>query len=279
MQRNAEVGLFTKPSSMNRLSVLSLNLRFGLADDGPNAWDYRKESVVKLFEKQDPDFIATQEANHFQIDFLAENLLEYAYIGRRRPAPEFWQDNILFYRKTITCKDDVHFFLSQTPYIPSRSFGSRYPRQGTLGVFHFNGQPLICIDTHFDFETRAQIGAARVIKEQLALFDDEIPTILMGDFNAVPESPCYQWLTGIDVDGELGLNFSETFEKPYPSTLHRFTGEPVGGYIDWILYRGPLRLGACEVLQGPVDGTYPSDHFPVTASFDLTSRRCNFSKS
>ena len=254
---------------MKRLSVLSLNLRFGLADDGPNAWDYRKENVVKLFRRQGPDFIATQEANHFQIDFLAENLPEYGYIGKRHPAPKFWQDNILFYRKTIVCKDDVHFFLSQTPDIPSRSFGSRYPRQGTLGLFYLKGQSLICIDTHFDFETPAQVGAARVIKEQLASYSDEIPTILMGDFNATPESLCYRWLTGKEVDGGNGLDFNETFTTPYPSTFHRFTGEPTGGYIDWILYRGPVRLIACEALQGPVDGTYPSDHFPVKAVFDL----------
>jgi len=254
---------------MKRVSVLSLNLRFGLADDGPNAWDYRKASVVKVLKRQSPDFIATQEANPFQIDFLAENLSEYSYIGRRRPAPKFWQDNILFYRKTIVCKDNLHFFLSQTPHIPSRSFGSRYPRQATLGLFHLNNQPLICIDTHFDFETPAHMGAAGVIKEQLAAYDNEIPTILTGDFNATPVSICYQWLTGKEVDGKNGLDFNETFKMPYPGTLHRFTGKPAGGYIDWILYRGNLRLRGCEVLQGQVDGIYPSDHFPVTAVFEL----------
>ena len=216
---------------MSSVSVLSLNLRFGLADDGSNAWDHRKESVVKLFRKHSPDLIGTQEANDFQIDFLAQNLSEYSYIGRREPAPKFWQDNILFYRKSIVCKDDVHFFLSETPNIPSRSFGSRFPRQATLGLFQVNSQPLICIDTHFDFKNPAQMGAARVIQEQLASYDDDLPIILMGDFNATPESPCYQWLTGQEVDGETGLNFNETFETPYPSTLHRFTGKPAGGTL------------------------------------------------
>jgi endonuclease/exonuclease/phosphatase family metal-dependent hydrolase len=253
---------------MNTLSVLSLNLRFGLADDGLNAWEHRKASVVKLFREHSPDLIATQEANDFQIDFLAQNLSEYLYIGRRHPSPKFWQDNILFYRKTIVCKDELHLFLSETPHVPSRSFGSRFPRQATLGLFHVNDQPLICINTHFDFENPAQMGAARLIKEQLASYDNDIPTILMGDFNATPESLCYRWLTGDDVDEESGLNFSETFKMPYPSTLHRFTGKPAGGYIDWILYRGPIRLRGCDTVQEPVDGVYPSDHFPVTAVFE-----------
>lgn len=254
---------------MKELSVMSLNLRFGLADDGPNGWGRRKESVLKLFQEQHPDFIATQEANDFQIDFLADNLPDYAYIGRRMPAPKFWQHNILFYRKGIVCAEQVHFFLSETPSIPSRSFGSRFPRQGTLGLFHMNNQGLVCIDTHFDFETPAQMGAARVIKQQLASFPKEIPAIVMGDFNATPESPCYQWFTGKEVDDENGLNLKETYTAPYPSTFHHFTGEPTGGYIDWILYRGPLELRACEVLQEPVDGIYPSDHYPVRAVFEL----------
>jgi endonuclease/exonuclease/phosphatase family metal-dependent hydrolase len=254
---------------MKEVSVLSLNLRFGLADDGPNSWKFRKESVVKLFKGQHPDFIATQEANHFQVDFLAQNLPDYKYIGRRIPAPEFWQDNILFYRKPIVCKKQVHFFLSATPYVPSRSFGSRFPRQGTLGLFHVNGLPLICVNTHFDFDTPAQMGAARVIKEQLGSYGNDTAAILMGDFNATPESPCYRWLTGKEVDGERGLDFRETFTMPYPSTFHRFTGEPIAGYIDWILFRGPLQLKACNALLEAVDDIHPSDHYAVKAVFEL----------
>jgi endonuclease/exonuclease/phosphatase family metal-dependent hydrolase len=225
--------------------------------------------VAKLFREHSPDLIATQEANDFQIDFLAQNLSEYRYIGRRHPSPKFWQDNILFYRKNIVCKDHLHLFLSETPHIPSRSFGSHFPRQATLGLFHVDDQPLICINTHFDFEDPAQMGAARLIKEQLSSYDNDIPTILMGDFNATPESSCYRWLTGDEVDEISDLNFSETFKMPYPSTLHRFTGKPAGGYIDWILYRGPIRLRGCDAVQEPVDGIYPSDHFPVTAIFEL----------
>jgi endonuclease/exonuclease/phosphatase family metal-dependent hydrolase len=253
---------------VKEISVLSLNLRFGLADDGPNGWEYRKESVAKLFQRQHSDFIATQEANSFQIDFLADSLPDYGYIGRRSPAPRFWQDNVLFYRKPIVCKDYVHFFLSETPHVPSRSFGSRFPRQGTLGLFLVNDRSLICIDTHLDFETPAQMGAARVIKQQLALFPDGTAAILMGDFNTTPESPCYRWLTGKEADSEAGFQFKETFTRPYPSTFHQFTGKPVAGYIDWILYRGPLQLKACRVLQESVSDIHPSDHYPVEAIFE-----------
>ncbi|MDY6951959.1 MAG: endonuclease/exonuclease/phosphatase family protein [Thermodesulfobacteriota bacterium] len=254
---------------MEELSILSLNLRFGLADDGLNGWEYRKEAVLDLFQREGPDFIATQEANHFQSDFLVKNLSDYGHVGRRDPAPRFWQDNILFYRRPIVCKEHRHFFLSETPLVPSRSFGSKFPRQATLGRFQVNGHAIICVNTHLDFETPAQMGAARVIKAQLSPFSDKIPLILVGDFNATPESPCYAWFTGQEVEGERGLSLKETFKAPYPSTFHGFTGEPSVGYIDWILYGAPLRLKACQVLQDPLDGTYRSDHFPVKAVFEF----------
>ena len=254
---------------MGTISVMTLNLRFGLAKDGHNGWEHRKKAVAKLFKEQGPDFIATQEANDFQIDYLARCLTEYQYIGRRHPAPSFWQHNILFYRQTILCEEHAHFFLSETPHVPSRSFGSQFPRQCTLGLFYVYGHPIICVNTHFDFAEPAHRGAVCVIKQELARYSRKIPTILMGDFNTTPETPCYRWLIGNDMNGEAGMDFKETFTKPYPSTFHGFTGKPVAGHIDWILFRGPLQLKTCRVEKHAIEGVYVSDHNPLIATFEM----------
>jgi endonuclease/exonuclease/phosphatase family metal-dependent hydrolase len=247
-------------------TVLSLNLRFGLADDGPHGWGFRRDGVVKLFCSESPHFISVQEANHFQTDFLVKHLPGYACIGRRTPAPFFWQDNIIFFRRDIGCLEQKHFFLSETPQFPSRSYGSQFPRQGTLGLFQLHGRRVICINTHLDFETPAQMGALDVIHDQLRVFSKNEPIVLMGDFNATPESPCYKRLTG-HTEGSSGeFLFQETFKAPYPSTFHRFTGTSKAGYIDWILFRN-LCLKSCCVLEGTMDGVYVSDHFPVKAAF------------
>ena len=58
------------------LSVLTLNLRFGLADDGPDSWQYRKRCFTAFFEKYRADFMGFQEANDFQIDFIHKILAE-----------------------------------------------------------------------------------------------------------------------------------------------------------------------------------------------------------
>jgi endonuclease/exonuclease/phosphatase family metal-dependent hydrolase len=43
------------------LRVLSFNIRFGTADDGPDAWDFRKEDFAAVIKKYSPDVIGLQE--------------------------------------------------------------------------------------------------------------------------------------------------------------------------------------------------------------------------
>ena len=37
------------------IKVMSFNIRYGLADDGDNRWDNRKELVVARIQNADPD--------------------------------------------------------------------------------------------------------------------------------------------------------------------------------------------------------------------------------
>jgi len=57
------------------------------------------------------------------------------------------------------------------------------------------------------------------------------------------------------------------FEKPFPGTHHGFTGVSKGDHIDWVLYRGNLRVKDSTVIQDRFDGRYMSDHFPLYARF------------
>jgi endonuclease/exonuclease/phosphatase family metal-dependent hydrolase len=88
-------------SGRERFTVMSLNLRFGLADDGDNSWQNRKSAYPALFESAEPDFIGMQEANDFQIDDLVRILPDYRYIGKLDPSPTFWQNNVIFHKKEI----------------------------------------------------------------------------------------------------------------------------------------------------------------------------------
>jgi len=249
-------------------SVLTLNLRFGLSDDGVNDWRYRKMGFQPFLEKYRTDFIGFQEANDFQIDFLHDILTEYNTIGKRSPSPYFWQNNIIFYQKKWHCIHYEHFFLSPTPSVPSRYRKSIWPRQCTIGMFKSDRRQLICINTHLDFDTSVQVNSAKLILDRLSHLPNDVPVILMGDFNTAPFSPCYNIFTGHDhtPSGNDGY-FKDAFIKPFTGTHHGFTGIADGDPIDWILFRGKITLINSTVIQDTFKNIYISDHFPLCAQF------------
>lgn len=251
------------------VSVLTLNIRFGLADDGPNSWRFRREVFPALFKQQSADFMAFQEVNNFQADDLAGILEGYDRVGQRVPAPPFWQNNVIFYRRPWICIHYEHFFLSPTPDIPSRFRESRWPRQCTLAMFEAGERRIICINTHFDFKATVQTASAAVILDRLARIAPEASTVLMGDFNASPDAPSYRAFTDVSGDFDMGCGpgFRNAFEAPYPATHHGFSGARIGDHIDWILYRGDLTLKRSSVIHHKINGRFPSDHFPLRAEF------------
>jgi len=247
---------------------MSLNLRFGLADDGDNRWEIRKKRLFSFFEHYRPDFIAFQEANAFQIEFLCNILQGHRYIGKRSPAPPFWQNNVLFYPDSWVCRWSDHFFLSDTPNVPSRFPESKWPRQCTLGAFTREDRCLVCVSTHLDFDARVQIRSVHIIQRRLKGRCADVPVILMGDFNATPDAPCHAALTAPeDSDSKDALVFKNAFSPPYPPTFHGFSGKTDVGHIDWILYRGNIVPLGTRVITETFDGGYPSDHFPLLAEF------------
>ncbi len=254
----------TTQNQLTSFSVMTVNLRFGLAEDGPNNWIYRKNSFQGLFNAYQPDFIAMQEANDFQIDYFQKILKPYRYIGKRLQAPTGWQDNVIFYRTTWRCRQKEQFYLSETPSIPSMLPESRWPRQCVYGVFEKEGRELVCANTHFDFVDSVQVRSAQIILEKLSRFPAGIPVVLMGDFNNRPFSNAYLEFTSPEKTADT---LSEIFQANTACTHHAFTGECKGGHIDWILYRGPLENTHKHVIDEKFEDKYPSDHFPVHAEF------------
>lgn len=249
-------------------SVLTLNLRFGLSNDGANSWPNRKKLFPLLLPKYPADFYCFQEANDFQITFLQNILKAYKFVGQRRPAPAFWQNNVIFFHHSWQCVHLEHLYLSPTPEIPSRYQNSKWPRQCTIAVLKKHNRKLICVNTHFDFESQVQDLSAILILKRLDRLNPSFPTLLAGDFNADPSSSCYSVFTSTaDKAGEPAAGFKNSFTEPYPGTHHGFTGSLRGDHIDWILFRGDVRQKGATIVTDSFDGCFPSDHFPLTATF------------
>ena len=251
------------------VSVLTLNLRFGLAEDGANAWRYRRKMFPQLLRVYGSEFMAFQEVNDFQAEDLIRMLPDYRCIGRRRPAPRFWQNNILFYRTEWRLVRSDYFFLSPTPGIPSRFRKSRWPRQCILGRFRSGNRRIVCGNTHLDFDADIQMQSARLILSRLSVLSQDCPAVLTGDFNASPAGSAHAVFTEKKSDGATpNGGFANAFEPEFPATHHGFTGSGEGDHIDWILYRGELRPQSAHLIQDGIGPIYPSDHFPLRAVFE-----------
>lgn len=248
--------------SADIITVVSLNLRFGLADDGPNAWPHRKTALAELLRRQPADFFCFQEANDFQISEIQTLLPRHGVIGQRIPAPPFWQNNVIFYDLSCRCVDRHHFYLSPTPSIPSRFRDSRWPRQCTVGTFRRLGRTLVCATTHLDFDTEVQRRSAAIILAHLPDLRMNVPMVLTGDFNAAPQSDCYRVFEN--------AGFKKADALPCSGTYHGFTGKSKGDCIDWILYRGGLQALNTAIIRERYAGRYPSDHFPVRAELGFS---------
>ena len=253
------------PVKENDFTVMTMNLRFGLADDGDDSWQNRKHLFAEVLKRYPPGFIGVQESNHFQTGYFSRKLLDHNSIGLYNPSKERWQSNPIFYHNTWKCLKDKHYFLSATPDVESKMSGSKWPRQCVIGLFQSASHRIIVANTHFDFAQSVQVKSAALVIRFLSEFPKDCPVIITGDFNSNPGSKVHA------VFQENG--FAETFDNQHSTTFHKFTGEETLDHIDWILYRGKIKIIRKKIITDSFSGRYPSDHYPVMAVFSKIGQR------
>src|SRR4051794_26334693 len=110
---------------MDPLRVMSFNVRYGTADDGPNSWPFRRHAALSVVEAFRPHLLALQESLAFQI----EEFEAYKAIGVGRDDGEKEGEfaAILYDASRLELLESGTFWFSDTPDVP----GSRYP-----GCYH-----------------------------------------------------------------------------------------------------------------------------------------------
>jgi len=245
----------------NEFTVITMNLRFGLAEDGENSWQNRESLFAEVLKRYPANFLGIQESNHFQTRFLINNLCGHDVIGWHNPDKERWQSNLIFYHKSWACLRHRHHFISDTPDEESRLPGSKWPRQCVIGLFEKDSYRIIAANTHFDFDESVQEKSAALVMGFLSDFPQDCPVIITGDFNANPGGKA-------DAVFRAG-GFSEVFDGRHATTFHKFKGEETLEHIDWVLYRGNLKMIQRKIITDSFSGRYPSDHYPVLGRFSL----------
>lgn len=215
----------------------------------------------------------------------------------------------IFSRSSLEAVMQSTFALSETPScIGSRSWGSGCPRIATYAWFRLDemqttgnsdsAQCVLFLNTHLDHvSSRARRLGSELIIHVLDELEkippatcEHLATIVAGDFNSlqrnsrgVPEPPfaVFRSFGFRDACSEFGARDSpfSTFHGYKPaSALHAkcpstFRHGMIHGHIDWILWRGPLKLLDFQVDTTLKDGLPPSDHFPIIATFGVQNQK------
>lgn len=274
--QNVSAAEKSKQSSEVDLRVMTYNLRYLNSNDpSPHTWSERVPTIKKLFQKEQPDIIGTQEAVYQQIQDLKDTLPEYNWIGLGREGGSKGEYSAIFYNENkYTPLEYDHYWLSDTPdVIGSKSWGNQIPRMVTWAKFldKRSNQQFYVVNTHFDHQSpEAREKSAALIIEKTKEFNPDLPVILTGDFNAGPASLPHQTLTK---DGEFSdlWNAAQTRVNDDLGTFNGFndpTGQGPERRIDWILAKGNILAKTIEIINYQKNGQFPSDHYPVMT--DLT---------
>jgi endonuclease/exonuclease/phosphatase family metal-dependent hydrolase len=249
---------------------MSFNIRLGVANDGENRWDLRKDLVVKTIRDYNPDLLGLQEVFPMQEEYLRQHFPDYVYYGRSRLVdPKDGEAcSVMFRKERFEPSEQSTFWLSETPEEPgSKSWDSSLPRIANMMSLkdkQVRGKKLVLINTHFDHRGKvAREEAAKIIKKRVFALEKGAHVVITGDFNSGEGSRPYQFL--------VGGNLIDTFRSAHPtrteeeSTFTAWKGRLIGNRIDWVLCSSNFRVLSAEINRSNENGRYPSDHYPVTA--------------
>ena len=259
------------------LSVMTFNIRTSGSDDGDNGWPRRRVLVAGTIARLAPDVVGLQEALDEQVEYLADALPDYRWVGADRGlngGTGLSEYTPLFYRRdTVIPIESGTFWLSATPDGPTGSGWRRnVSRIVTWAQFHYRGtgRRLHVFNTHLTLRRGPrQVESAGMIASRVAALPAGSAVIVTGDFNAMAEaSDTWRAATGQGLS-DAWVVAEERLGPARTSSDFRPPERANEGRIDWILVGGPIRVRSVATIIDHDEGRYPSDHYPVIAQLDL----------
>lgn len=255
---------------MEEIRVCTYNLRIDAPSDGKNSFQNRRDFIRGHFPAYHADLVGFQETAPHMRQWLTENLPGYQVCGLGREADLQGESNPIAYQ---TDRFDLAgldmFWLSDTPWVPGSRFStdqSDCPRICTVAALRCrkSGEVIRVYNTHLDhLGPTAQAQGLTLVLNRMAEDYARRPlgVVLMGDFNAFPDSLVYKSAQGFagcgaplaDVTADLGGTFHDFGRLSQPQK------------IDYIFTNLPCDPARSFLARDQEDGVYLSDHYPVGA--------------
>jgi len=260
------------------LRVMSYNIRYANEGDGVNAWSKRRSRFVDYLKSFDADVIGVQEAIASQMNDLSDGMTEYEYVGKGRDdgKEEGEYCGIFFKSKVFDVIEDGQFWLSDQPDVPgSVGWDAALTRIATwVKLKHKkDGSQLFVLNGHFDHRgTKAREESAKLIMDKVSEISDQMPSVILGDFNATPQTKTYSNFISSSNSKVVYDSYDLCKEKTgRQGTWQGFDiGEDSKRRIDYVFLSEGL---SCNSYHSPADeiipsdgskaSSYYSDHLPV----------------
>lgn len=252
------------------INLMTFNLRYPFGKDGDNSWENRKNAVAAFINEMKPTVVGTQEAYDFMKDEILELCQDYKDIGIPR-TPKGEGVPILYNYNILEVINSGNFWLSETPrHLNSKSWESHSVRMCTWAEFTFiddRTKKFRLFNVHLDnISEEARINGFNVILEKykrLNQFED-IPTFIVGDFNAKPSSTTIKMIEQSIDQGNHKLKHTYKNGFDYGTTFHDFTGRTNGEPIDYIFHSLDANISNLQIHRNKAEDVYLSDHYPVS---------------
>ncbi len=261
--------------------ILCCNIRVALEEDDAKGvgWNDRKQLCINVIKKRNPDIICLQEVLKVQADDFRAAFAGHALFGFDGPEMDAHQHGyhgiaknpILYSTSRYELLAAGTYWLSETPLVAgSKSWDTARARHANWVRLKEkkSGKELRVINIHLDHVSgKAKIEQAKMVVEESDQYQPAFPQIFTGDFNARISSKVFDSLR----DKGWKDSYREVHGVEEPGhTGHAFKGADyeraaLGGKIDFIFTKGPVKATAAEIIKDHEGGRYPSDHYFVAA--------------
>lgn len=257
------------------MRIMTFNMRADNVLDIRNRWKKRADIVYSMIEKYNCDIIGIQEATNKMLDDLSENLPNHRIVGTTRTKKVFAEGNNLIIPTKHKILSHSTFWLSKSPEKEgSTVWYSLFPRICTTAIVKiYHDIPVRIYNTHLDcLLPKARDYGLKIIGEHIQTYyeKEKLPVILMGDFNATPNSTIIQNVVNGIYSKKKFIAVQDHNKALYEqTTMSMFKGNKTGIHIDYIFVSEEFNIISTEIGDYHKDDKYPSDHYPIIAEVNL----------
>ncbi|MFG0266275.1 MAG: endonuclease/exonuclease/phosphatase family protein [Rhodopirellula sp. JB055] len=255
--------------------VMTYNIRYLNSHDRLDLWSMRRSKVIETIASA--DVAGLQEVTVTQLHEIQEGTPEWTWYGvGRDDGKEGGEFAPIGYRHDrFEAMGHGTLWLSETPSeVGSKGWDAALPRTMTWMVLRRKSDraEFLVINSHFDHRgAKAREESGRLVAEEVDQRAENLPVIVMGDFNADSESAPLEALQAGKRVPLLDARDMVVGKPTGPTgTWNGFKAIQPDRRIDHVLVSDRVAVQEYKTLDPRTEsGRFASDHLPIVIRVDL----------